>query len=354
MNIAINGLGRIGRCVLRALYEDCHPALVAGSGNHDGRIPRQARDDMELVAVNGPAPAATHVHLLKYDSVHGRFNGTVEAKGEDALIINGHEIKLLHEKDPAKLNWAALGVDLVLECSGKFNSKEAAMAHIRAGAKKVLVSAPADGADATIVYGVNNAALKASHDIVSVGSCTTNALAPVAKALHENLGIVRGFMTTIHAYTGDQNLVDGSHKDLRRARAAAMSMIPTSTGAAKTLGLVLPELEGKLDGVAIRVPTANVSLVDLVCEVRESTTIEAVNSALKAAAGEVLAFSEEPLVSIDFSGHPASCIIDASGTKVVGGNTVRIAAWYDNEWGFSNRMLDVARLWAPMCEGSNL
>jgi glyceraldehyde 3-phosphate dehydrogenase len=326
--IAINGLGRIGRCVLRALQEN-------GAG-------------LDLIAVNGPAAAATHVHLLKYDSVHGRFGGTVEAKGEDALIINGHEIKLLHEKDPAKLNWAALGVDLVLECSGKFNSKEAALAHIRAGAKKVLVSAPADGADATIVYGVNNGALKSSHEVVSVGSCTTNALAPLAKALNDAIGIERGFMTTIHAYTGDQNLVDGSHKDLRRARAAAMSMIPTSTGAAKALGLVLPELEGKLDGVAIRVPTANVSLVDLVFEAKRNVTKDEVNAALKAAESPVLAVTDEPLVSIDFTGHPASSIVDLTATKVVGGRTVRVASWYDNEWGFSNRMLDVAKLWGTL------
>lgn len=323
--IAINGLGRIGRCVLRALEETKPQGL-------------------DVVAVNGPAPAATHVHLLKYDSIHGRFAGSVEASGEDTLIVNGKSIILQHEKDPAKLDWKALGVDLVLECSGKFNSKEASLAHVRAGAKKVLISAPAEGVDATIVHGVNDAALKTEHTVVSLGSCTTNCLAPIAKALNNTLGITRGFMTTIHAYTGDQNLVDGSHKDLRRARAAAMSMIPTSTGAAKALGLVLPELAGKLDGVALRVPTANVSMVDLVFEAARDTTKDDVNALLKAASSKVLATTEEPLVSIDFLGHPASAIVDLTGTKVVGGRTVRVAAWYDNEWGFSLRMLDVAQL----------
>ncbi len=327
MKIAINGLGRIGRCVVRALEEH-------GKG-------------LELVAVNGPAPAATHVHLLKYDSVHGRFSGTIEARGEDALIINGREVKLLHEKDPAKLNWKALGVNMVLECSGKFNNKEAALAHIRVGAKKVLISAPAEGVDATIVFGVNDAALKVSHEVISVGSCTTNALAPLVKVLNDAIGIERGFMTTIHAYTGDQNLVDGSHKDLRRARAAGLSMIPTSTGAAKALGLVLPELEGKLDGVSIRVPTANVSLVDLVFEAKRETTVDEVNAVLSKVGG-VLAVSNEPLVSIDFTGHTASSIVDLTGTKVVGKRTVRVASWYDNEWGFSCRMLDVARKWGAM------
>lgn len=329
LRIGINGLGRIGRCVVRALVES-------------------GRSDIELVAANGPAPIATHVHLLKYDSVHGPFRGDVEARGEN-LLINGRDVVLLHEKDPSKLPWKSLGVDMVLECSGKFNKKSEAAAHLAGGAKKVLISAPADEVDATIVYGVNHHTLTREHEVVSVGSCTTNCLAPVAKALNDTVGIESGFMTTIHAYTGDQNLVDGSHKDLRRARAATMSMIPTSTGAAKALGLVLPELNGKLDGTAIRVPTPNVSLVDLTFTAKRATSKEEINEALRqAAAGAmrgVLGTSSEPLVSTDFNHSPLSSIADLTGTFVLGGRTCRVASWYDNEWGFSCRMLDVAALW---------
>ena len=333
IKIGINGLGRIGRCVLRALYEN---QTSPSSGA------------VELVAVNGPAPIETHVHLLKYDSVHGRFATSVEADGKD-LKIGGKTVKLFHEKDPKNIPWGKLGVDIVLECTGKFNKRDDAKLHLASGAKRVLVSAPADGVDATIVYGVNNAMLKKDHQLVSVGSCTTNALAPLVKVLHEVVGIESGFMTTIHSYTGDQNLVDNSHKDLRRARAAAISMIPTSTGAAKTIGLILPELAGKLDGVAIRVPTANVSLVDLSFIASRKTTKEEINAAIQAAGkgalAGILGASLEPLVSIDFTHTTESSIVDLAGTKVVGGNLCRVASWYDNEWAFANRMLDVARLW---------
>lgn len=328
IRVGINGLGRIGRCVLRAIYET-------------------GANDIELVAVNGPAPLATHIHLLKYDSVHGRFATSVEADGDD-LKIAGKTVKLFHEKDPKNIPWGALGVDLVLECTGKFNKRDEAAQHLVSGAKRVLVSAPAENADATIVYGVNNAMLKKDHQVVSVGSCTTNALAPVAKALHDAVGIESGFMTTIHAYTGDQNLVDSSHKDLQRARAAAMSMIPSSTGAAKTIGLILPELKGRLDGTSIRVPTANVSLVDLKFVASRATSKEEINEALtKAANGAlkgVLDVSNEPLVSIDYTHTTASSTVDLAGTKMVGDRLVRVASWYDNEWAFSCRMLDVARI----------
>ena len=332
LRIGINGLGRIGRCVLRAIYET-------------------NANDIELVAVNGPAPIETHIHLLKYDSVHGRFGFSVEAAGKD-LAIDGKTVKLFHEKDPKNIPWGALGVDIVLECTGKFNKRDEAAQHLASGAKRVLVSAPAENADSTIVYGVNNAMLKKEHQVVSVGSCTTNALAPLVKVLHEAVGIESGFMTTIHAYTGDQNLVDSSHKDLRRARAAAMSMIPSSTGAAKTIGLIIPELSGKLDGVSVRVPTANVSLVDLSFVSSKKTTKDDINTALKNAANGalkgVLGASVEPLVSIDYTHTTASSNADLTGTKVVNGNLCRVASWYDNEWAFSCRMLDVARLWANL------
>jgi glyceraldehyde 3-phosphate dehydrogenase len=324
LKIGINGLGRIGRCVIRALAE--HP-----------------RNDIELVAVNGPAPIDQHVHLLKYDSVHGRFRGEVSAEGND-LIINGKRIPLRQEREPEAINWSQYGVDVVFECTGKFTKKPDAARHLGGSVKKVLVSAPAEEADATIVFGVNNEALKPEHTVISVGSCTTNCLAPVAKVLGDNFGIEKGFMTTIHAYTGDQNLVDGSHKDMRRARAAALSMIPSSTGAAKALGLVLPALAGKLDGTSVRVPTANVSMVDLCFTSSKPMTKEAINAAMKAASSTVLAYEDAPLVSIDFTHHPASSIFDATGTKVIGDRFGRVAAWYDNEWGFSLRMLDVAGL----------
>lgn len=332
IRIGINGLGRIGRCVLRAIYET------------------QA-SDIELVAVNGPADITTHVHLLKYDSVHGRFPFLVEADGED-LKIAGKTVKLFHHKDPTLIPWGELGVDYVLECTGKFNKKADAEKHLQAGAKKVIISAPAEGVDATIVYCVNNAALKKEHKVISVGSCTTNALAPLTKVLNNLLGIEVGFMTTIHSYTGDQNLVDSSHKDLRRARAAALSMIPSTTGAAKTIGIILPELQGKLDGVSIRVPTANVSLVDFTFTAARDTSKEEINAALKKAeSGEmagVLGISSEPLVSVDYTHTTESSIVDLTGTFVTGKRLVRVASWYDNEWGFSCRMLDVTRLWAGM------
>jgi len=332
IRIGINGLGRIGRCVARAAFE--------GFG-----------DNIELVAVNGPAEAATHAHLLKYDSIHGRFAHNVEVDGEN-LKIAGKSIKLFHHKDPTLIPWGDLGVDYVLECTGKFNKKADAEKHLQAGAKKVLISAPAEGVDSTIVYGINNQALAKDHQVISVGSCTTNALAPIAKVLNDAVGIETGFMTTIHAYTGDQNLVDSSHKDMRRARAAAMSMIPSTTGAAKTIGLILPELKGKLDGTSIRVPTANVSLVDLKFNASKETTKEEINEALKKAANGylkgVLSASSEPLVSIDYTHTSESSNADLTGTFVTGGKFVRVSSWYDNEWGFSCRMLDVTRLWAGM------
>lgn len=332
IKIGINGLGRIGRCVLRALYET-------------------NAKDIELVAVNGPAPIETHIHLLKYDSVHGRFNHDVTTAGDD-LLIDGKKIRLFRERDPKNIPWGELGVDLVLECTGKFNKRDDAAQHLASGAKKVLVSAPAENMDATIVYGVNNAMLKKEHQVASVGSCTTNALAPLVKALHDAIGIESGFMTTIHSYTGDQNIVDGSHKDLRRARAAALSMIPTSTGAAKTIGLILPELKGKLDGVSIRVPTPNVSMIDLSFIAKRDTTKDEINAILKTAASGslkgVLGVSSEPLVSIDYTHTEYSSIADLTGTFVTGPRLARVASWYDNEWAFSCRMLDVARLWSTL------
>lgn len=328
IRIGINGLGRIGRCLVRALIED-------------------TRADIELVAANGPATVETHIHLLKFDSVHGRFKADVQGE-EGALIINGKRIRLMQEKDPANVDWS--GCDVVLECSGKFTAKADAAKHLKDGVKKVLISAPSEDAEATIVYGVNNAALKKEHTVVSVGSCTTNGLAPIAMVLDQLVGIRRGFMTTVHAYTGDQNLVDGSHKDIQRARAAALSMVPSKTGAAKAIGLVLPQLKGKLDGVSIRVPTPNVSMIDLTFDAGRATSVEEINDALtKASEGPlkgVLAVNTLPLVSIDFNGVPASSTVDLAGTKVVDGSFVRVASWYDNEWGFSHRMLDVAAMLA--------
>ena len=326
--IAVNGLGRIGRCVIRALVES-------------------GRSDLELVAVNGPAEAESHAHLLNFDSVHGRMVPEVTVDGGN-LRIGGKNVRLTHERDPKAIDWSALGVDVVLECTGKFNSREGAGQHLGGSVKKVVVSAPATEADNTIVYGVNNESYTPAQQVVSVGSCTTNCLAPVAKVLDDAFGIESGFMTTIHAYTGDQNIVDGSHKDMRRARAAAMSMIPTSTGAAKALGLVLPQLAGKLDGTAIRVPTPNVSMGDLTFTSLKPLSVEAIHEAVQQSANGamkgVLAYETRPLVSVDFNHHPASSIFDATGTKVMGKHFARIAAWYDNEWGFSNRMLDVTAL----------
>jgi glyceraldehyde 3-phosphate dehydrogenase len=329
IKIAINGFGRIGRNVLRAIYEENY------------------RNEMQVVAINDLGDAKTNAHLLTYDTVHGKFSGTVVV-GDGSIVVNGDTIKVCAEKDPGKLPWKDLGIDMVFECTGKFTSKEKAMAHINAGAKKVMISAPGEGVDATIVYGVNHKSLKSSHAIISNASCTTNCLAPLAKVLNDKIGIVSGLMTTIHSFTNDQVLLDVYHKDLRRARAATMSMIPTKTGAASAVGLVLPELAGKLDGFAIRVPTINVSLVDLVFESARPTTKDEINSLMKAAAeGEfkgILGYNDLPLVSHDFNHNPLSSIFESSQTKVVG-KTVKVLSWYDNEWGFSTRMLDVTKIW---------
>ncbi len=326
--VAINGFGRIGRNVLRALVEN-------------------GRSDVQVVAINDLAPPATNAHLLRYDSVHGRFPGRVQLEG-DTLDCGSGPIKVLAERDVAKLPWGAHKIDVVMECTGIFTKRDAAAKHLDAGAKRVLISAPGEGADLTVVYGVNHDQLKAEHKVVSNASCTTNCLAPVAKVLQDTVGIQRGHMTTIHSYTNDQHLLDVFHKDLYRARAAAMSMIPTSTGAARAVGLVLPELKGKLDGGAIRVPTPNVSLVDLTFVPGRETSVEEINGALKAAASGplkgILAVTEEPLVSTDFNHESASSTVDLKATKVLEGNLVRVASWYDNEWGFSCRMNDVAVL----------
>jgi len=326
IKVAINGYGRIGRNILRAHYE--------GGKKHD----------IQIVAVNDLGDANTNAHLTKYDTAHGKFPGTVAVDG-DYLVVNGDKIRVCAERDPAKLPWKELGVDVVLECTGLFTSKAKCSAHITAGAKKVIVSAPGDkDVDATIVYGVNDSVLKGSHTVISNASCTTNCLAPLVKALHDRIGVVNGLMTTIHAYTNDQVLTDVFHKDLRRARSATMSMIPTKTGAAAAVGLVLPELNGKLDGFAMRVPTINVSVVDLVFVAKRATTVEEVNKAVKEASEGalkgILEYTKEPLVSIDFNHNPASSIFDASLTKVSEGTLVKVCSWYDNEWGFSNRMLD--------------
>jgi glyceraldehyde 3-phosphate dehydrogenase len=327
LRIAINGYGRIGRNILRAHYE--------GGKKHD----------IQFVAVNDLGDAKTNAHLTKYDTAHGKFPGTVAVDG-DNLVVNGDKIRVCAQKNPAELPWKELKVDVVLECTGLFTSKAKTSAHIEAGAKKVIISAPGDkDVDATIVYGVNHQTLKASHTVISNASCTTNCLAPVAKALHDRIGIVSGLMTTIHAYTNDQVLTDVYHKDLRRARSATMSMIPTKTGAAAAVGLVLPELNGKLDGFAIRVPTINVSLVDLCFVAKRATSVEEVNKAVKEASESdlkgILEYTSEPLVSIDYNHNPASSIFDSTLTKVSTGTLVKVCSWYDNEWGFSNRMLDV-------------
>ena len=328
VRVAINGFGRIGRNVLRAIGEN-------------------GRTDVQVVGINDLAPPATNAHLLRYDSVHGRFRGEVTMEG-DTLDVGTGPIKVTAERDIAKLPWQELGVDVVMECTGIFTARDKAAAHLDAGAKKVLISAPGEGADLTVVYGVNHKSLKAEHKVVSNASCTTNCLAPAAMVLNDAVGIVRGHMTTIHAFTNDQSLLDVFHKDLRRARAATASMIPTSTGAAKAVGLVLPELKGKLDGVAIRVPTQNVSMVDLTFNAGRSTSVEEINRALTEAANGALAgilsVTDEPLVSIDFNHQPASSTVDLLSTKVIDGQLVRIATWYDNEWGFSCRMNDTAAL----------
>jgi len=326
VRVAINGFGRIGRLVLRAIHES-------------------ARNDIEVVGINDLGPIETNAHLLRYDSVHGAFPGNVRTT-KTGMNIGRGTITVTAERDPSKLPWGKLGVDVALECTGIFTSKERAGAHLAAGAKRVLISAPASGADLTVVYGVNHGKLRKSHSVVSNASCTTNCLAPVAFVLNKAVGIEHGYMTTIHAYTGDQPVLDTLHSDLRRARAAATSMIPTSTGAARAVGLVLPELAGKLDGTAIRVPTQNVSLVDFKFRARRATTAEAVNAAIaKAAAGGlkgILATSDAPLVSIDFNHNPASSTFDLTQTQVIDGRFVRVLSWYDNEWGFSNRMSDTA------------
>ena len=327
VRVAINGFGRIGRLVLRAAAES-------------------KRKDIEFVAINDLGSAEANAHLLTYDSVHGRYPGKVQAM-KTAIKVDGKKIQVLSERDPAKLPWGDLGADIVLECTGIFASKEAASAHLEGGAKKVLVSAPCSNADLTVVYGVNHEKLRKSHSVVSNASCTTNCLAPVAQVLNDTVGISQGYMTTIHAFTGDQRTVDSLHKDPHRARAASLSMIPTSTGAARAVGLVLPELAGKLDGTAIRVPTANVSLIDLKVVPKKKTTAEAVNAAMiKAAKGNrlkgILETNDKPLVSIDFNHNQASSTFDLSGTQVIDGKFVRVMSWYDNEWGFSNRMSDTA------------
>ncbi|CAL75035.1 Glyceraldehyde-3-phosphate dehydrogenase (GAPDH) [Bradyrhizobium sp. ORS 278] len=326
VRVGINGFGRIGRNVLRAIAES-------------------GRKDIVVVGINDLGPVETNAHLLRFDSVHGRFPHTVTVDG-DTIDIGQGKIKVTAERDPSKLPWKDLGVDIALECTGIFTSKDKASAHLTAGAKRVLVSAPADGADATIVYGVNHATLTKDHLVVSNGSCTTNCLAPVAKVLNDTVGIETGFMTTIHAYTGDQPTLDTMHKDLYRGRAAAMSMIPTSTGAAKAIGLVLPELKGKLDGVAIRVPTPNVSVVDLKIVAKRNTEPKEINEAIKRAAEQelkgVLGYTNAPNVSIDFNHDPHSSTFHMDQTKVMNGNLVRVMSWYDNEWGFSNRMADTA------------
>ena len=326
IKVAINGFGRIGRLVLRALAES-------------------GRTDLKVVAINDLGSVATNAHLLKYDSVHGTFPHAVTHTA-DSLDYGAGPILVTAERDPAKLPWASLGVDIALECTGIFTKRDQAAKHLEAGAKRVLVSAPADGVDLTVVFGVNHAQLTAAHTVVSNASCTTNCLAPVAQVLHQTVGIERGYMTTIHAYTGDQSTVDTMHKDLRRARAAALSMIPTSTGAARAVGLVLPELKGKLDGTAIRVPTPNVSMIDLTFDAGRDTSVEEINAAISAAsAGRlkgVLDTVSDEVVSIDFNHNPASSTFDLTQTQVMDKRFVRVLSWYDNEWGFSNRMLDTA------------
>ncbi|HEY9009526.1 MAG TPA: type I glyceraldehyde-3-phosphate dehydrogenase [Devosia sp.] len=330
VRVAINGFGRIGRNILRAIVES-------------------GRNDIQVVAVNDLGPVETNAHLLRYDSVHGKFPHEVKVEG-DTISTGGQTFKVTAVKDPATLPHKDLGVDIVLECTGIFTSKEKASAHLTAGAKKVIVSAPAEGADLTVVYGINHAQLGKEHVVISNGSCTTNCLAPMAKVMNDLVGIEKGMMTTIHSYTGDQPTLDTMHKDLYRARAAALSQIPTSTGAAKAIGLVLPELKGKLDGISIRVPTPNVSLVDLKFVAKRATTPQEVNDALVAASEGalkgVMTFTRHPLVSSDLNHDPHSCTILLDQTKVIDGNFVNILGWYDNEWGFSNRMADVTAVFA--------
>jgi glyceraldehyde 3-phosphate dehydrogenase len=325
IKVAINGYGRIGRNIMRAVHE------------------YGWTDKIQIVAINDLGDANTNAHLTKYDTAHHTFAGTVSVEDGD-LVVNGEHVKVFAERDPGKLPWAELGVDVVYECTGLFRGKDTAGAHIRAGAKKVIISAPGTNVDNTIVFGVNDNTLKSTDQVISNASCTTNCLAPLAKVLHEGVGIENGLMTTIHAYTNDQVLTDVYHSDLRRARSATMSQIPTKTGAAAAVGLVLPELNGKLDGFSMRVPTINVSVVDLVFQAGRDTSVEEINRIVKAASGgamaSILAYNDAPLVSIDFNHNPNSSIFDAGLTRVMGGRLVKVLSWYDNEWGFSNRMLD--------------
>ena len=326
IKVGINGYGRIGRNILRALYES------------------KRTNEIQIVAINDLGDTSTNAHLTQYDTAHGKFPGTITIE-DDSMIINGDKVRVLSERDPSKLPWGELGVDVVIESTGFFTSKAKAQAHIDGGAKKVIISAPGgNDIDATIVYGVNDEVLRSTHTVISNASCTTNCLAPVVKVLHENIGVLSGVMTTIHAYTNDQVLTDVYHTDLRRARSATMSMIPTKTGAAAAVGLVLPELNGLLDGYAVRVPTINVSMVDLSFSSARETTVKEINSLMqKASAGKlkgVLEYNDAPLVSVDFNHNPASSIYDAELSKVINGNLIKVVAWYDNEWGFSNRMLD--------------
>jgi glyceraldehyde 3-phosphate dehydrogenase len=332
IKVGINGYGRIGRNILRGLYE------------------AQRTNEIQIVAINDLGDANTNAHLTRFDTAHGRFRADVKVDG-DSMVVNGDRIRVLAERDPAKLPWGDLGVEYVLECTGLFTSKAKASAHLKGGAKRVVISAPGgEDVDATIVYGVNDKVLKPDFTVISNASCTTNCLAPVAKVLHDKIGIVSGVMTTVHAYTNDQVLTDVYHSDLRRARSATMSMIPTKTGAAAAVGLVLPELKGKLDGFAVRVPTINVSLVDLSFIAKRATDAKEINGLMKDAAGGamkgILAYNDGPLVSVDFNHDPHSSTYDATLTKVIDGTLVKVCAWYDNEWGFSNRMLDTTLAWA--------
>jgi glyceraldehyde 3-phosphate dehydrogenase len=333
IKVGINGYGRIGRNTLRALYE-------AGRNK-----------EIQVVALNDLGDANTNAHLTRFDTVHGRFPGTVSVEGEH-MVVNGDRIRVIAQRDPSKLPWGELGVDIVFESTGLFTSKAKAGAHLQAGARKVIISAPGgEDVDATIVYGVNHDVLRSSHTVISNASCTTNCLAPVVKVLHDRIGVVNGIMTTVHSYTNDQVLTDVFHSDLRRARSATMSMIPTKTGAAAAVGLVLPELKGRLDGFAVRVPTINVSLVDLTFNAKRETSVKEINDLMKAAAASgplqgILAYSDGPLVSIDFNHDPHSSTFDATLTRIIEGKLVKVCAWYDNEWGFSNRMLDTALAWA--------
>ena len=326
IKVGINGYGRIGRNIMRALYES------------------KRTKEIQIVAINDLGDTNTNAHLTRYDTAHGKFPGSITIKN-DSMIVNGDKVRVLSERDPSKLPWGELGVDVVLESTGFFTSKEKAQAHINAGAKKVIISAPGGSdVDATIVYGVNDDVLRSTHTVISNASCTTNCLAPIVKVLHENIGVLAGVMTTVHAYTNDQVLTDVYHTDLRRARSATMSMIPTKTGAAAAVGLVLPELNGLLDGYAVRVPTINVSMVDLSFTAARETTVQEINSLMKQASetslSGVLEYNDAPLVSVDFNHNPASSIYDAELSKVINGNLIKVVAWYDNEWGFSNRMLD--------------